>query len=259
MKRPYHTACPKCREQGKDRFGDNLYCYSDGHDYCFSCGYWKDASIKDKLLGASQTSKHTLLPSDTIREIPNNALEWLSKYEITSKEVLDYGMLWSPRLHWLIFPIYADSFEEVLLGYQARNFAVNGSKYYTRGSFESIVNYYGDRNNDTLILVEDMISAIKVARQHACMPLFGSFLTDERGRKLKNFFKRLVFWLDYDKAKSAFQQATRFKQSGFRTSIIITTKDPKEYSDEEITSIVDDGYISDRPSGGLLAEKPILF
>ena len=31
--------CPKCRESGNDRKGDNLVTYSDGHKYCYACTY----------------------------------------------------------------------------------------------------------------------------------------------------------------------------------------------------------------------------
>jgi twinkle protein len=33
------TACPRCREEGHDNHGDNLARYSDGHSYCYRCGY----------------------------------------------------------------------------------------------------------------------------------------------------------------------------------------------------------------------------
>ena len=32
--------CPKCREKGRDRAGDNLVYYGEGKgSYCWSCGY----------------------------------------------------------------------------------------------------------------------------------------------------------------------------------------------------------------------------
>lgn len=39
-----HSACPNCRASGKDRSGDNLANYSDGHGYCFACGYYAKAN-----------------------------------------------------------------------------------------------------------------------------------------------------------------------------------------------------------------------
>ena len=52
--------CPKCREKGRDRSGDNLVVYSDQYDnisfHCFSCGYtkasidYKKETYKDRYL-----------------------------------------------------------------------------------------------------------------------------------------------------------------------------------------------------------------
>lgn len=33
------TACPQCRDDGRDNHGDNLALYADGGAHCFSCGY----------------------------------------------------------------------------------------------------------------------------------------------------------------------------------------------------------------------------
>ena len=35
----YHTACPRCRENGRDHKGNNMAVYEDNSTYCFSCGY----------------------------------------------------------------------------------------------------------------------------------------------------------------------------------------------------------------------------
>ena len=40
----HNEPCPKCREKGKDRHGNNLGVFSDGHVRCWSCGYYKGAS-----------------------------------------------------------------------------------------------------------------------------------------------------------------------------------------------------------------------
>lgn len=238
-----HQPCPSCRSKGRDNSGNNLYVYPDGHGYCFACGYRNDAPLKEKIMsievGRVLYSNEIKLPKDASKVIPSLALDWLNKYEITQSEVIDHKMMWSDQMKWLIFPVYGDSFTEQLLGFQARNFSDKGNKYYTRGGYDSIVNYYGKRSNDgTIVLTEDVISAIKVARQHAAMPLLGSFLTVEKAKRLRNFFDHLTFWLDYDKIKSAIQQATRMKSQGFKTSIIVTHNDPKSYNNSEIKDIL---------------------
>ena len=44
----HHEPCPQCRGQGRDRKGDNLAVYDDGHKYCFSCGYWEGTNMEKK-------------------------------------------------------------------------------------------------------------------------------------------------------------------------------------------------------------------
>lgn len=35
----HHEPCPNCRSEGRDKHGDNLAVYGDGHSYCFACGF----------------------------------------------------------------------------------------------------------------------------------------------------------------------------------------------------------------------------
>ena len=47
------SACPKCRESGNDRSGDNLVSYDDGHKYCYACNYTvfkQDAFEQPKII-----------------------------------------------------------------------------------------------------------------------------------------------------------------------------------------------------------------
>ena len=239
-----HTPCPKCREYGRDRAGNNMYVYEDGHSYCFSCGFAQKPTLERQLHLVSSDKKGPIfLPQDAGKTIPSVALLWLAKYEITQQETVDFNIMWSNDLNWLIFPVFGDEFNETLLTFQARNFSKFGKKYYTRGAVSEVVNYYDQKNlrlpEDTVIVVEDMVSAIKISRQFTVLPLLGSFLSADRANRLNKFFKRIIFWLDYDKAESAMSQAMRMKQYGFTTNVIITKEDPKTYSDEEICDFVD--------------------
>lgn len=38
-------ACPRCRQNDKDRSGNNLTVYDDGHSYCFSCNLYLKESL----------------------------------------------------------------------------------------------------------------------------------------------------------------------------------------------------------------------
>ena len=43
--------CPRCRDKGEDRSGDNLARYDDGHGYCYKCSYveYSDGSVRVEL------------------------------------------------------------------------------------------------------------------------------------------------------------------------------------------------------------------
>src|SRR5258708_8187885 len=74
------------------------------------------------------------------------------------------------------------------------------------------VDYYNVLNitdgiGDDLIIVEDYISAIKVARTFTSMALLGSQMSPARMNGLKQYSQSLTFWLDEDKAEKAYELA----------------------------------------------------
>lgn len=52
--------CPKCADAGRDRNGDNLGIFDDGHSYCFSCGHYGKADGTEPI----QVKKVTLGDED---------------------------------------------------------------------------------------------------------------------------------------------------------------------------------------------------
>ena len=53
-------------------------------------------------------------------------------------------------------------------------------------------------------------------------------------------FKKVWVWLDRDKAIDAVKMARNLKQKGIDADVIITDKDPKEYSTYDIDLIIKD-------------------
>ncbi|MCA2570669.1 hypothetical protein [Microcystis sp. M42BS1] len=88
-----------------------------------------------------------------------------------------------------------------------------------------------NKHSDVVVLVEDAISAIKVARSgYAAMPLFGSKLGDYGGLRSVT-----IVWLDPDKTKEAFNLVDSLRSLGYTADVIPEFKqDPKDYSDSEI-------------------------
>lgn len=68
------TACPKCRENGEDVPGDNLALYSDGHGYCFACGYYQHRTTEGEPMEQPATRKKGLIPSGEHTALPKRKL-----------------------------------------------------------------------------------------------------------------------------------------------------------------------------------------
>lgn len=238
-----HESCPKCGSR------DNLGRYADGHAFCFGCRHreppTRDSTILSEHLlslkeGLSQTGTNVKpLPEDSSRLLSVKSWTWLKKYGILNEETKDF--LWSDIEQWLIYPIY-DS-EKRLLAWQARNFQnpILGKKfrkYFTYGPISDIMCIIG--SNEPIVIVEDMLSAIKVGRQFSAIPMFGSNVPLKTLVRLKDRFKLLRIWLDKDKTKEGMDTMQRAQQLGFPSvDVIMTELDPKKYDNAQIQRIVE--------------------
>lgn len=241
--------CPKCREQGKDTRGDNLIKYGDGSAKCFACGYRDEgprAARVAALLTTPTKDQGTIsLPADAERAIDHEALTWLSKYGITRDEIIDHDLRWSPSMRWLVFPIRDAS--GILLAYQARTFGLEKAKWWTKGPVRDILHIIGFKKHGVdspLVIVEDIISAIKVSRYTRSMPLFGSQMGIKQFARLKYVTKEVLFWLDADKFKESLRFDQRAHLIGLKSAVIYTQKDPKEYDLSFISSVIDNARLT---------------
>jgi hypothetical protein len=230
----YKTRCPQCAKKGNDKSADNLVSYSDGHQYCFSCGYFVGTNsiqrFKHTLLEPKKTE--LLLPEDVTHVIPEIPTKWLQKYDInpTSSTIM-----WSEEKQWLIFLIYD---KDTLIAYQARNFFGSGPKWISYGISNNLFHLVGIPGS-SIVLVEDLLSAFKVAKVLQTMPLFGSHIGLQRLARLKYLgVEDLYIWLDADKRSYALTSAKEAMSLGIKTKVIYTEKDPKEYSNDYITKIL---------------------
>lgn len=223
-----------------------LYVKFDGGGwawYCHNCsarGYKRAGALsvtqtRELLLrkGTHEASvSDVFLPSDSM-PVPNREKGWLLKYGLTEDEIKRYGICWSDRYKRIILPVYH---EDKLVAYQARS--VNEQPKY-------LTIHNGDRqpfitnlSSNICVLVEDIVSAIKVGRVSCGIALLGSYVSV----KLINWMQnkdRIYIWLDYDKKVDALKYAVRFSQLlGKPVKPIITKLDPKCYSTEQISNYI---------------------
>lgn len=251
--------CPIC---GSRR---GLGIYSD-HEYCFVCDYHKSYVEGNKtvlLLGNNmnpnkETEPMVTLPDDACNVFDNEGLEWLRKYEISDEEIVDNHICWSEIRKSIIFPFYNSSKE--LIMWQARSFRTSPDpkikipKYYTRGYKKSDylpIFYYEDSSmDDAIVLVEDILSAIKVRRVQDAMPLLGSYIDKELLTRLSKFYTSVVLWLDKDK-QDTYKKYISFAKILFdKVSLVYTDLDPKEYSATIIKEFLTNSQNPEKSSEG---------
>ena len=232
------SQCPKCASRGNDRKGNNLHEYADGF-YCFACNYYKpNKSLENARRNLKPVNERT--ESNLCNDlILNNSLEidhlkWLLGYNLTQEEMTLFKSCTKRRVN--------DEFRECSLlvfhcsdsYWVARNFG-EGVKYLSRGVKPYLE--YGN-NKEKLVFVEDIISAVKVARVATAVPMLGAKVMPAWWEKASKY-NSVALWGDRDKATDNIVQARRASEVlGNKVEIIITEKDPKEFSEQEIFSFL---------------------
>jgi len=171
------------------------------------------------------------MPSDEFtlelsNDIPLKAKQWLLKYGITNQEIEQNNIAYNANSDILVL-LHTQNY------WQGRCFGNQSQKYLSKGLKPLTI--YG--NGDTIVCVEDILSAIKIARlspDYCATPLLGSSMSLETTQSLSERFKSILIWLDRDKAKDAIMMARNLKQRGILVDVVISPKDPKEYDKGEL-------------------------
>ena len=233
--------CPKCAELGKDNSKDNLAVYADGHTHCFGCGYHtfldKVILFKNKKEPALASQPKVFLPEDFEYSYPDKALKWIEQYELSRNTLVKHGVGWSQEKQYLIFPYYDN---HTLFAWQGRYFGNNQDhpKWITHGKIHEKPYVLSSKKPGPIILVEDIVSGIKLSKYHSVLPLFGSFISNRTFKELSYFYDQIIIWLDPDKKKESLQ----FQKIGLQfcpsVLVVLSDKDPKELKETELEEIL---------------------
>lgn len=243
--------CPQCAKLGRDRSGDNLVRYDDGHAFCFSCGHreWPTSVSLKYLHRKTNPSVDPITPiEDILGELTYNyqpeAKAWLDKYGITELECVRNQIQWSPEKKVLVIPVIDHKTGEHL-AYNCRYFG-NDPKHpkyineYPEGKAKAqrLALKSPERPQlPVLVLVEDLVSAIKVGRVSPALALLGTHISPWLYTACIRFCLdhslAILIWLDPDKKQKSVQYSRVFRQA-IESYPILSEKDPKYYNNEEI-------------------------
>lgn len=259
-----HTACPQCNSK------DNLGVYSDGSSYCFGCGYFTKSKTSPYI--SEENSDSELRPSkswlvgEEIPQFDDGVVQWLSRYPDCSIEELIRRRVTTVKgsPNSLLYQWFSEQGVPCLQ--QVRYFPSHPKrKYITYGKPAEVLpiyyfcdyrrracgveaslradeaqpkNQHRQRPPRKLVIVEDALSAIKMARSVDAMPCLGSDIPLPKITALSRFYEEVVVWLDGNMYHKAQKMAERFQLLGLKATAIYTPEDPKCYTNKEMNDFV---------------------
>lgn len=269
MRVTHHEGCPRCIAKGRDRHRDNLGVYPDASAHCFSCGYHRFPKTYVRKVQHASENK-AVLPDDFTREIPAEGWRWLLKYglpysywapftgysEATDRLVFLVGQptrfstgrylggTGRERVHGVLENLESGSaavgrFGLATQGDAHESYRREPTKWKIWGNKTSYIEVLGKEKDGPVVLVEDLISAHKVAQVATAIPLFGTRVSDQVLHLLIGLKRPVVLWLDADQYTLLAPKLNRLQTFlGAPVRYVKTEKDPKEYSLEEIKEIL---------------------
>lgn len=199
--------------------------------------------IKSRKENTIEEYSNIYLPKDFTNNIPDKGLVWLYKYDITNVEIVKYNIGYSAYYDRVILPVY-DS-KRNLVFYQGRYLGEPSSehpKYVNVKAKRDNIYFNCAGTNNKVVLVEDILSAIKVNRVgYETIALLYATVPLTLAEYLHN--KYVYIWLDADKYKESIKYMFALGNLGIKVKRVITRKDPKSYSSLEIKTILSGEYL----------------
>ena len=231
-----YESCPRCRDRGADRRGDNLALYTDGGAHCFSCGYHRGARFSGpRNVNRSLDGPKGLLPADFSREVPARGWQWLLQYGLGYK-------YWEPFVGW------SETHQRLVLTVgEPTEFAIGRylgdetghRKWYAYGDMHKTPHVFGHGLGETTVVVEDLVSAHKVGQVCTCLPLFGTRIFSSVLPCLRWIGNPVLMWLDKDQDIHARKRAQWLNvMTGLPVRYLSTNDDPKSLSLETIRATI---------------------
>lgn len=214
---------------------------------CYRCGFadseYKGAQTLQELKriqelnqAAEEMMLSLELPYDYTTDIPEHGRLWLFKAGISEQLYTKHNIGYSKSLDRVILPVY--NTQGSLEWYQCRALHQGQSPKYlqpARCRDKVMFRVNRDRNNlQRVVVVEDILSAIRVGEHVNTVSLLGTKITTSQASELIKY-KQIIVWLDPDRAGRQGSYKIR-RTLGLVTDVknIVTSKDPKELSDKEI-------------------------
>lgn len=230
--------------------------------FCFKCGETSRKDLPSSLSEDIATIASSLTtsaspqelngiawPDGSISQLPREARLWLAERSISPELSSALSLRWSIGISRLVLPCF-DPQSGSLIYWQGRALETwRKPKYLTKESaqasnvvFSSVKSGITPLRTSPHVLVEDIVSAVRVGHVLPSHALLGTALTDGKiAALLSSGASDFVTWFDNDDAgrKARKQSARRLPLVGLRVRHVRTELDPKAYSNRRIEEIID--------------------
>lgn len=252
--RRYRHDTPDC-SKGKDSCLIVTRTDSGWKYYCHRCGlrgvHGLDGLPPDKIQRwyktrkdvPRQTEQVVSLPQDFSRDLTRfpKGYAWLMSLGISDEQIKKYQIGFSPYYNRLIFPVYMGG---KLVFWQGRTFHTvtksNPKWLSVRVPRNQDIFFLaaGPAESQHIVLVEDILSALKVSNVDHSVALLGVYIPEALMWRIKKAGLGAVIWLDQDKTDRSLYYSHRFRSAGIPTRVRSTSLDPKKYNVQKIKEIL---------------------
>lgn len=243
--------CTECQGQGNQN-GVQITRVADGWTWwCYRCerggkvwdiGMSPVDSLKRLEYMRQQmhkkSQKNVSLPDDFTTDIPSAFLHWLWGYELDGDDVIEHNLGYSPSFHRLIVPVYISGIygdkaaKGRMWGWTGRNIGKEtktNPKWHTVKEFGTKYIYFAvaDPSTKVLVLVEDVISAMKIVKMGLnAVAVLTTWVPNELYIGLRPYDIRV--WLDPDAVGKSMEIVRKFQAFGCTAKHIGYHADPKD-------------------------------
>ena len=236
--------CPFCRAEHENKLATKVtpegIVYSCWRAKCGAKGFIRSSMDASWVHSQTSAPKFTPKPYYGLTGcIPHEVLETLEeRYELTEDILVQNLVTYSPKYHELVLPVfdvggqrtavYTKKIEKPADGRKTFLFTERPGPYYHIPSIEF---------SDTLVVVEDPLSAMKLGAFTAAVALLGTSLNQEVALALRQRWSNLVIMLDNDATNKAYEMAKNWGAL-FHTRVVPMIKDPKDTPAAELKELL---------------------
>lgn len=231
------------RGEGNNKLGITRFRDGTVKAHCFHCGdkgTWKpDVRPLDSLKNLHKAVKREFhLPYDfemNVSKWPGWAYAWPTQYGVTEDELNFWGVGYSARYDCVVLPCYSSS---GFVGYQTRNRNPT-RKYDSFRVADYLYNICVRYPGAPVVLVEDIISSIKVGRQFNVCAMLSTSANDGVLAEMSKY-NYFVIWLDNNNYKVKEKRAKLKRTLSLlgNVKVVEDLSDPKKYTNEQIRGAV---------------------